>query len=262
MIFVLDFGSQYSHLITRRIRELGVYAELVPPNIKLEKLKSAEGIVLSGGPQNLSDSDALRVDKKIFELKIPILGICYGMQLTAYELRGHVKAGKKREYGPTEIKIIKKSPLFRGLKSKQRVWMSHGDQVTKLPKEFAVTASSANCPVSAIANESKKIYGLQFHPEVVHTKNGMTILHNFLKIAGAKKSWSMRDFINKEVAKIKARIGRDQAICALSGGVDSAVAATIVKKAIGNKLINIFVDTGLMREGEVEQIRKTFAPPT
>ena len=257
MIYVLDFGSQYSHLITRRIRELGVFAELVPPHISLDKLKNANGIILSGGPQNLSDSDALRVDKKIFTLNIPLLGICYGMQLTAFELSGRVKAGKKREYGPTEIKISK-SPLFQGLKTNQMTWMSHGDQVVKMPKGFAKIASSSNCPISAMADNFRKIYGLQFHPEVVHTKNGMKILKNFLKITGAKKTWSMKDFVRQEIAKIKKQVGNDKAICALSGGVDSAVAAKIVSQAIGKNLICIYVDTGLMRQDETRQIQKAF----
>lgn len=258
MIYVLDFGSQYSHLITRRIRELGVFAELVAPNIPLSKLKNADGIILSGGPQNLSDSNALRVEKKIFNLGFPILGICYGMQLTAYELGGRVRAGKNREYGPTEVRIIRKSKIFSGLKNRQRTWMSHGDQVTKLPKGFVTIASSLNCPVAAIASEHKKIYGLQFHPEVAHTENGMKILANFLKISGAKKTWTMKDFISKEIDKIKNQIGRDKAICALSGGVDSAVAAKIVYQAVGKKLTCVYVDTGLMRLGETAQIKKAF----
>src|SRR3989344_8417130 len=258
MIFVLDFGSQYSHLITRRIRELGVFAELVAPNISLDKLKTAEGIILSGGPQNLTNSDALRVDKKIYSLGIPVLGICYGMKLTAFELRGKVRAGKKREYGPTEIKILKSTPLFSGLKSNQMTWMSHGDQVVRMPKGFAKIAGSDNCPIAAMADERNRLYGLQFHPEVVHTKNGTKILANFLKICRTKKSWSMRDFIDEEIKKIQTLVGKDRVICALSGGVDSAVAAEIVEKAIGKNLTCIFVDTGLMREGEVEEIQKAF----
>lgn len=256
MIYVLDYGSQYSHLITRRIRELGVYAELVPHNIPLLKLQTAEGIILSGGPQNLSKSRSLRIDRKVFELGLPILGICYGMQLTAYELGGRVKAGKNREYGPTEIKIVKKSPLFLGLSPKQMTWMSHGDQVVKLPKGFVSLASSQNCSCVAIANEKKKIYGLQFHAEVIHTKNGKRILENFLKIAKAKRNWSMKDFVTKEVAKIKNLVGDRRAICALSGGIDSIVAATMVEKAIGVKLTCIFVDTGLMREIDLFDIKK------
>ena len=257
IIYVLDFGSQYSHLITRRIRELGVYAELVAPNIDLSKLKDAKGIILSGGPQNLSDSDSLKVDRKVFDLGIPILGICYGMQLTAFMLGGKVKAGKKREYGPTEIKISK-YPLFQGLKSNQMTWMSHGDQVIKMPKGFSKIASSLNCPISAIANSAKKIYGLQFHPEVVHTPNGTKILDNFLKICKAKRTWSMKDFISKSISKIKKDVGKDKVICALSGGVDSSVAATMVHRAIGKNLTCIYVDTGLMRQGETDKLKIIF----
>ncbi len=258
MIYVLDFGSQYSHLITRRIRELGVFAELVAPNISLDKLKSADGIILSGGPQNLSDSDALRVDKKIYTLGIPILGICYGMQLTAFELAGRVQAGKKREYGPTTIKITKKTPLFAGLKPNQMTWMSHGDQVVKMPKGYVKTAGSLNCPIAAMADEKNRIYGIQFHPEVVHTTNGTKILENFIKLTSAKRNWSMKDFVKKEIAKIKQQVGNNKVICALSGGVDSSVAATMVHRAIGKNLTCIYVDTGLMRSGETEQLRRMF----
>lgn len=258
MICVLDYGSQYSHLITRRIRELGVYAELVPHNYPIAKLKKAAGIILSGGPQNLSDSDALRIDRRVFNSGIPILGICYGMQLTAYELGGRVKAGKKREYGPTAIEITTANPLFKGLTEKQLTWMSHGDQVTRLPNGFVKIASSANCPIAAMADVKRKIFGLQFHPEVVHTQNGMKILDNFLKIAAAPLTWSMKDFVKQEIAKIKKQVGTGRAICALSGGVDSAVAATLVHKAIGDRLICIFVDTGLMRQGEAGEIKKVF----
>ena len=258
MLYVLDFGSQYSHLIARRIRELEVYAELVPHDYPLGKLKTAEGLILSGGPQNLSDSRALRVDKKIFNLGIPILGICYGMQLTAFELGGTVRAGQKREYGPTEIKISKLTKLFHGLKPKQLTWMSHGDQVTKLPKGFKIIAGSSNCPVAAMADEARKIYGLQFHPEVVHTKNGTVMLKNFIEVTGAERSWSMKDFFEREIEKIRKQIGNGKAVCALSGGVDSAVAASIVHKAIGKNLVCVYIDTGLMREGETETVVKAF----
>src|SRR3989344_1380781 len=169
IIYVLDFGSQYSHLITRRIRELGVFSELVAPNVDLAKLKNSKGIILSGGPQNLSDSSALKVNKKVFALGVPILGICYGMQLTAFMLGGKVKAGKKSEYGPAQIKINKSSKIFAGLKKTQNTWMSHGDSVTKLPKGFVKIASSDNCPIAGMTDEKSKIYGLQFHPEVLHT---------------------------------------------------------------------------------------------
>ena len=258
VIYVLDFGSQYSHLITRRIRELGVFAELVPPNFGLSKLKEAKGIILSGGPQNLSDSKALRVDKKIYNLGVPVLGICYGMQLTAFELGGKVKAGVHREYGSTEVTIKKAEGIFQGLSRKQTTWMSHGDQVVKIPKGFVKTASSANCPVAGMEDAGKKIYCIQFHPEVVHTRNGTKILANFIKICRVRRTWSMKDFVARSITKIKKDVGKDKVICALSGGVDSSVAATMVHRAVGKNLTCIYVDTGLMRSGETEQLKKMF----
>jgi GMP synthase (glutamine-hydrolysing) len=290
VIAVLDFGSQYSHLIVRRIRELGVYAELLTPEIEAKKLKSYKAIVLSGGPQNLSESTALKADPKVYELGVPVLGICYGMQLMAHQLGGKVKAGTKREYGPTRVQLAK-SELFRGIsttaspaafdfprsdlfpdsrsdlnprKSKagrgELTWMSHGDQVTKIPKGFSVIAQSDVCPVVAIENEKRRLYGIQFHPEVRHTERGMQVLENFLKIVGAKKSWSMgKEWIDAEVKRIKEKVGNGRALCALSGGVDSTVAAYLVYRAIGKQLTCIYVDTGLMREGETAQIKKTFS---
>jgi GMP synthase (glutamine-hydrolysing) len=237
---------------------MGVASELVHPAFPLEKLQQAKGIILSGGPQNLSENTALRIDKKVFNFGIPILGICYGQQLMAYELGGRVKAGKHSEYGATDVLITDKTKLFAGMRGKQKTWMSHGDQVTKLPKDFKVIAISGNCPVAAIANEAKKLYGIQFHPEVVHTENGLKILANFIKITGVKKTWSLPDFTQNEISKIKQLVGNDKVVCALSGGVDSAVAATLVHNAIGKQLTCIFVDTGFMRLGEVEQIKQTF----
>ncbi len=258
IIFVLDFGSQYSHLIVRRIRELGVIAELVQCNYPLDKLAQAKGIVLSGGPQNLSVKGALHVSKAVFDLGVPILGICYGLQLIAHELGGKVKHARKREYGPTCVRIRKSSGLFQNVQGSQMTWMSHGDQVVKLPKGFTILASSANCPNVAIAHQKKKIFGLQFHPEVSHTISGKKILANFVRITGARKIWTMRKFVSKQVADIKKQVGKQKVVCALSGGVDSSVAATIIHKAVGKQLICIFVDTGLMRHGEVEQVKKTF----
>lgn len=257
-IYVLDFGSQYSHLITRRIRELGVMAELVPANFSLDKIKESSGVILSGGPQNLSESGALRIDKKIYDLGVPVLGICYGMQLTAYELGGKVKAGKKREYGPTKVKVDYTSPIFKGLDLEQDTWMSHGDQVTKLPKGFESIASSEDTVNAAMANKEKNIYALQFHPEVVHTKNGLKILQNFVNLTKAKATWKMEDIITTQVEKIKSSVGKEKVVCALSGGVDSAVAAAIVHKAIGKNLFCFYVDTGLMRTGETDAIKKFF----
>ncbi len=257
-IYVLDFGSQYSHLITKRIREAGVLAELVSPDFPLSKLSESKGIILSGGPQNLSEKGALRVHKQVFSLGVPILGICYGMQLTAFMLGGKVKAGKKSEYGPAQVTTSKSSKIFSGLKKTQATWMSHGDSVTKLPKGFKKIASSDNCPIAGMENFEKKIYCLQFHPEVKHTANGKKIIENFLKITKVERNWSMQSFIKDSVRKIKKQIGSDRAVCALSGGVDSAVAATMVHKAIGKNLTCIYVDTGLMREGETEQLKKVF----
>jgi len=258
MIFVLDFGSQYSHLIVRRIRELGVTTELVPHNHPLSKLKKADGLILSGGPQNLSESTALRLDRRVFDLKVPVLGICYGLQLLAFELGGRVKRGKKREYGPAIIKVEKMGKLFQGLSKRQMTWMSHGDKVVSLPRGFKALASSKNCRFAAIADEKRKIYGIQFHPEVAHTPNGTTILKNFIKITGAKKDWNFNDFIKTPVNSIKAQIGTAGAICALSGGVDSTIAAALANKAIGDKLTCVYVDNGLMRLNETGRVERIF----
>ncbi|MFA5135214.1 MAG: glutamine-hydrolyzing GMP synthase [Patescibacteria group bacterium] len=258
VIFVLDFGSQYAHLIVRRIRELGVFAELVPHTMPLSELSRANGIVISGGPQFLSGSRAPKVNKKIFDLGIPVLGICYGLQLMAHQLGGKVSAARRREYGPADVAVLERNGIFRGLTGKQATWMSHGDQVSKLPRGFVKTASSANCRYAAIANGRKKLYGLQFHPEVSHTANGARILKNFVAITGARKSWTMRKFVDEKVKEIRAQVGKQRVVCALSGGVDSSVAATIAHRAVGRQLTCIFVDTGLMRHGEVGEVRKTF----
>ncbi|MFA6307660.1 MAG: glutamine-hydrolyzing GMP synthase [Patescibacteria group bacterium] len=257
-IYVLDFGSQYSHLIVRRIRDFGVYAELVPYNTKTKDLLNAKGIILSGGPQNISSTASLKIDKGIFDLAVPILGICYGMQLIAHEFGGQVSKAKYSEYGPAEINIIKQNKLFKALSRHQLTWMSHGDQVTIVPKGFSVDASSSNCKITAMSNEKKNIYCLQFHPEVSHTKNGNKIISNFLKISQAKITWSMKDFVKLQIKDIRNKVGKDKVVCALSGGVDSSVAATLVNKAIDKKLYCIFVDTGMMRLNEVAQIIKTF----
>ncbi len=257
-IIVIDFGSQYSHLIVRRIREFGVFSELVPCTVAPENLAVAKGIILSGGPQNLSESGALRINKEVFDLGIPVLGICYGMQLMAFELGGKVRSGKLREYGPTNVRLTGKSVLLKGLSKKQLTWMSHGDQVTKLPYGFVRMATTANCPIAAMSDNKRKLFGLQFHPEVAHTVNGMAIIKNFIRITGAKRSWSMAGFVSQKARQIKTLVGPDRVVCALSGGVDSSVAATLVHRAVGKQLTCIFVDTGLMRQGEVEQVERTF----
>ena len=258
VIYVLDFGSQYAHLIVRRMRELGVYSELVRCDTPIKILSQAKGLILSGGPHFLSSKDIFDIDKKVFNLGMPILGICYGLQLMAHQLGGCVKAAKEREYGPTEIIIKKAGGILHGLNKKQIAWMSHGDQVVKLPAEFSVLASSDNCSMAAVANEKKKLYGLQFHPEVSHTINGMRILKNFVGLTGVRKTSSMKKFVEKKIIEVRQTVGKQRVVCALSGGVDSSVAATIINKAVGKQLTCVFVDTGLMRHGEVEQVKKTF----
>jgi len=257
-IYVLDFGSQYAHLITRRLRELGVFAELVPHTTPLTRLKLAKGIVLSGGPQSVTARGALRVDPKIFTLGIPVLGICYGLQLMAHVLGGSVGKAGKREYGSADVSLIKQNHIFRGLAKKQHTWMSHGDQVTKLPKGFSQTAKSNNCRYAAIAHNTRHLYGLQFHPEVIHTTMGMRMLKNFVQLTGARTTWDMKRFVRYSIDDVKLKVGKDRVVCALSGGVDSSVAATLVHRAIGEQLTCIFVDTGLLRAGEREQVVKTF----
>ncbi len=285
-IAVLDFGSQYSHLIVRRIRELGVHAELLRPDTSAEVLANYVGIVLSGGPQNLSQSRALKADPNIYTLGLPILGVCYGLQLIAHQLGGAVRAGNKREYGPVKVELSSASKLFKGmntttpasghpykentttppdgtppqLRRGELTWMSHGDQVTKVPKGFSVMGKSDACPIVAIENVERGIYGIQFHPEVKHTEHGTMVLQNFLNIVGVKKTWNLgKNWIEAQVEDIKAKVGSSRALCALSGGVDSTVAAYLVHRAIGKQLTCIYVDTGMMRQGETEQIKKTFA---
>ncbi|MDO8620232.1 MAG: glutamine-hydrolyzing GMP synthase [bacterium] len=259
-IAVLDFGSQYSHLIVRRIRELGVHAELLRPDTSAEVLAKYAGIVLSGGPQNLSESRALKADPNIYTLGLPILGVCYGLQLIAHQLGGTVRAGDKREYGPVRVALSSAGKLFKGLSKEELTWMSHGDQVTKTPKGFSVTGKSDACPIVAIENVERGIYGIQFHPEVKHTEHGMVVLQNFLNISKAKKTWNLgKNWIEAQVEGIKEKVGSSRALCALSGGVDSTVASYLVHRAIGKQLTCIYVDTGMMRQGETEQIKKTFA---
>lgn len=255
-VAVLDFGSQYAHLIVRRLRELGAYAELLAPDTPVEKLKMYNALVLSGGPQNLSESDALRIDPAVFTLGIPVLGICYGMQLMAYELGGTVAAGKHREYGRATVTAMG-SGILTG---DEPVWMSHGDQVTKVPEGFTSTASSSDCAIAAMEHAEKMLFALQFHPEVEHTKNGRAILERFLTLADVPRTWSMdAAWIDAAVAEIQKTAPEGRALCALSGGVDSAVAAYLVHRALGKRLTCLYVDTGLMREGETDEVRRVFA---
>jgi GMP synthase (glutamine-hydrolysing) len=261
-IVVLDFGSQYNQLIARRIREMGVYSELLPHNTPLsvfENDKELKGIVFSGGPNSVYDANTLSIDPKIYSLGLPILGICYGMQLMAYQLGGSVEPGTIKEYGKSQININQVSLMSDALPTDQVVWMSHGDHVAKVPQGFSADAYSGNHILAAMSDASRHLYGLQFHPEVRHTVYGNQWLHNFVfKICKAEKNWNLSSFIDQKVLEIQALVKEDQVLCALSGGVDSAVVAALLHKAIGPQLTCMFVDHGLMRLNEGVQIEKTF----
>ena len=261
LVTILDFGSQYTQLIARRVRECQVYSEIVPYNAPLEEIKcrAPKALILSGGPASVTSSGAPALEKEIFHLGIPILGICYGMQLMARLLGGKVRAALKREYGRAELFIKEKSPLFAGLEEKMPVWMSHGDRVMSLPPGFTALGYSANSPIAAMGDERKGFYGLQFHPEVMHTPKGATIIDNFLKkIAGCSPEWTMHSFIKRTEEEIKERVGKEKVICALSGGVDSSVLALLLHKIIGGQLTAIFVDNGLLRAHEAEEVKNRF----
>jgi GMP synthase (glutamine-hydrolysing) len=258
-VIILDFGSQYTQLIARRIREQKVYCEIYPYTLSVEAIKgnSTKGIVLSGGPASVYDKGAPQIDAELFRLGIPVLGICYGMQLMTSLLGGTVAPSKEREYGKAELKINEAYQIFAGLDKGQtyRVWMSHGDRVEKLPPGFMVFAWSPNSPIAAMGDLKRGLVGLQFHPEVAHTEIGGAILSNFLfHICRCRGDWDMRSFVESSVTRIEEEVGREQVICALSGGVDSTVAAALVHKAIGERLACIFVDNGLLRKGEAEEV--------
>ncbi|MEO6940519.1 MAG: glutamine-hydrolyzing GMP synthase [Candidatus Kapaibacterium sp.] len=261
-ILILDFGAQYSQLIARRVRELGVYAEILPCTAPIEAIRefNPTGLILSGGPASVYASDAPRCAPEVFTMGKPILGICYGLQMIAYQMGGEVDKSARREFGRAEITILdKKSKLMKDVPEHASVWMSHGDSLKKLPEGFHVIASSANAPISAVESADKKMYGVQFHPEVVHTEGGRQILSNFVfDISHAKAGWNPRDFIEATVEEIKEKVGTSTVICALSGGVDSAVAAVLVHRAIGSQLKCIHVDNGLMRRGESAEVVHTF----
>lgn len=260
-IVILDFGSQYTQLIARRIRELHIYSEILPFNASVEEIKShnPKGIILSGGPASVYEKDAPFPDKRIFDLGLPILGICYGLQLITHIFGGEVVKSDKHEYGKAEIDILDHEDLFYDLPNHMHVWMSHADKVIKLPEGFEVIARTFNAPYAAIRNKEKKIWGVQFHPEVSHTYLGKEILKNFsVRICGCSQDWTMGNFLMEKQVEIKKLVGNKKAICALSGGVDSSVAAVLVHNAIGDNLTCIFVDNGLLRKGEREQVEKTF----
>jgi len=261
MIVVLDFGSQYNQLITRRIREFGVYSELHPHTITAEEIKAMNpaGIIFSGGPNSVYDDNAFGCDEKIFDLGLPIFGICYGMQLMTKHLGGKVEKAKHSEYGKAVLTIEHDNKLFAELPKEQTVWMSHGDLVVEAPAGFRVDATNVSCPIAAMSNEEAGLYAVQFHPEVRHSVYGNDMLKNFVfGICGCKGDWSMENFIEIEMEKIRQTVGDRKVLCALSGGVDSSVVAVLIHKAIGDQLTCIFVDHGLLRKDEAEGVMKTF----
>ena len=260
-IIVLDFGSQYTQLIARRLREIGVYTEIMPYFQSIDSLcaKNPRGIILSGGPASVYEKDAYKPDDDIFALGIPILGICYGMQYIAHFFGGEVAKSHAQEFGKAHLEIMDSSGIFADIKSESVVWMSHSDKVIALPKGFTQLAKSENSEICAIADVGRKIYAIQFHPEVVHSECGAQILRNFaLKICGAKNDWNMRNFAEIEVAKVREVVGSGKVLCAVSGGVDSSVVAALLHRAIGDNLIPVFVDTGLLRAGEKEAVEQMF----
>ena len=260
-ILIIDLGSQYNQLIARRVRENKVFCRISPPAISTAKVRSIspKGIILSGGPASVYKKDSPRLEKSIFSLGIPILGICYGMQLMAKDLGGKVTHSKKREYGHTELIIDSKKGIFKGLPKRLNSWMSHSDQIKRLPKDFKKIAHTANTKNAAMADISKNIYGVQFHPEVAHTEKGNIIIRNFVKdICGCRSSWTMRSFINEAAKSISENVGMSRVVLGLSGGVDSSVAALLMHRAIGKRLNCIFVDNGLLRKGEAQRVRTLF----
>lgn len=260
-ILILDFGSQYTQLIARRVRDSKVYCEIHPYNITIEAIKGLKpkGIILSGGPSSIYDAGAPICDKDIFHPGIPVLGICYGMQLMTHLLGGEVASSVRREYGRAELQIDTPSALFREIDKTITVWMSHGDRIERVPAGFHPVGHTENSKIAVMENSESRFFGLQFHPEVIHTPRGSDILKNFLyKICGCAPIWTMRSFAEYSIEEIKERVRDEKVICALSGGVDSSVAALLVHKAIGDQLTCIFVDNGLLREGEAEEVINTF----
>jgi GMP synthase (glutamine-hydrolysing) len=260
-IGILDFGSQYTHLIARRIRECGVYSEILPYNIDAQKLlsKRPNALILSGGPASVVARKSPKCDENIFNIGIPLLGICYGAQLMAKALGGSVAKAKAREYGKATLNVKSTETLFKGLAQKEIVWMSHGDKIITLPRKFRIIGSTENAQVAAMGDKARKFYGLQFHPEVVHTPKGKKILSNFVfSIAGCKKSWDMHSFVQNSIQMLRNRIKEEKVLCALSGGVDSSVLTMLLHKAIGKNLVAIFIDNGLLRKDETALVKKRF----
>ena len=261
-VVILDFGGQYNQLIARRVRECGVYCEVLPYHTPVEKIleKKPIGIIFTGGPNSVYLENAPRCSKEVFELGIPVLGICYGIQVMAHMLGGHVTSPDSREYGKTETKYDTACPLFDGLPPHGITWMSHTDYVDQMPEGFSMAAYTDSCPTAAMQNTEKKLYGLQFHPEVLHTQNGKEMLHNFLyKVCGAQGDWTMGDYAQNAIDAIRRKVGNGKVLLALSGGVDSSVAAALLAKAVGPQLTCIFVDHGLMRKNEGDEVETAFA---
>lgn len=263
-ILIIDFGSQVTQLIARRVREDGVYSEVVPFQKAAEAIRTMKpkGVILSGGPESVTSSISPRAPQELFDTDLPIFGICYGQQTMAAQLGGEVEGGHHSEFGRAEIEVLSESPLFQGVwqvGKKYPVWMSHGDRVTKLPEGFEVLAASENAPFAVVADEEHKFYGVQFHPEVVHTPQGAQLIRNFVRdIAGCKGDWTMKAFREEAIERIRAQVGTGRVICGLSGGVDSAVAAVLIHEAIGDQLTCVFVDHGLLRAAEAEQVVTLF----
>lgn len=260
-IIILDFGSQYAQLIARRVRELKVFCRLIRHDLSAERIKelAPKGIILSGGPASVYEKGAPKCDPAIFDLGIPVLGICYGMQLACQAMGGKVKPGSHREFGRADLVIEHSRGLFDGVTKHSTVWMSHGDQVEADPKNWEILGSTPTCPMAAARHLQKAIYTLQFHPEVVHTEFGKNLLANFLfGICGAPANWDMGDFVNTAALQIREKVGTDKVICGLSGGVDSSVCAALLAKAIGRQAVCIFVDNGLLRKGESEEVQRVF----
>ncbi|KOA18292.1 GMP synthase [Clostridium homopropionicum DSM 5847] len=262
LVLVIDFGGQYNQLIARRVREHNVYCEIVPYTITIDEIKNKnpKGIIFTGGPNSVYGEGAPRVNKEVFEMGVPVLGICYGHQLTAFTLGGNVESPDIREYGKTEVKLAKESLLFDGIEEElAQSWMSHTDYVSNVPEGFKIVATTEQCPVAAMENSERRIYGVQFHPEVEHTLFGKQMLSNFLfKVCNLKADWSMASFAEEKIKAIKELVGERKVLCALSGGVDSSVAAVLVHKAIGKQLTCVFVDHGLLRKDEGDQVEAIF----
>jgi GMP synthase (glutamine-hydrolysing) len=261
-IIVLDFGSQYTQLIAKRLRQNRVYCEIVPYFEDIENIKSKkpQGIILSGGPASVYEKDAYKISDEIFNLGIPVLGICYGMQLITHMFGGSVVRATSHEYGKAKLKLEKQdSPIFNKIDDEQIVWMSHGDRVESLPDGFEVIGTSENSPYAVICNEEKNIYAFQFHPEVTHSEQGATLLKNFAKICNCNFTWSMGNFAKEQIKSIQDKVGNDKVLCGVSGGVDSSVVATLLAEAIGDKLVPVFVNNGLLRGNEVEDVQNMFA---